>query len=166
MQVNKKYWLAFSALKNTGSVFVQRLYEHFSDIETAWNADVSELIKIESITKKQLDSFINERININPDECFDIITSKNIDFITFEDNTYPVLLRSIYNPPMTIFLKGDINRCNLNRTLAVVGSRRASNNAKETLSKILSQFAGTDICIVSGLAAGIDTIAHQTSVDN
>jgi DNA processing protein len=55
---NDMYWLAFASLKQASSAFIQKLYEHFGDIETAWNADISELIKIENITKKQLDNFV------------------------------------------------------------------------------------------------------------
>lgn len=163
---NKKYWLAFSALKQNGSIFVQRIYSHFQNIEMAWNADISELIRVEGLTKKQLDSFIFERKNTNPDKCLETILNKQIDFITFEEEEYPSLLKNIYNPPMTLFIKGDLKRCNLDRTLAVVGSRRASENSKEILSRIISEFSGTDICIVSGLAAGIDTIAHASAVKN
>lgn len=166
MVENKKYWLAFAALKQNGSVFVQRLFEHFSDMDIAWNADISELIKVEGLTKKQLDSFMSERKNINPDSCLETILNKNINFISFDDVAYPELLKNIYNPPMTLFLLGDIKRCNLNKTLAIVGSRKASENSKEILSKIISEFRGTDICIVSGLAAGIDTIAHSSAINN
>ena len=67
---------------------------------------------------------------------------------------------------MTLFYKGDFRRCNLNKTLAIVGSRKASQNAQNTLSKIISEFRGTDICIVSGLATGIDTCAHNSAIKN
>lgn len=164
MGENKKYWLAFAGLKQNGSVFVQRLFEHFQDIEIAWNADISELIKVEGLTKKQLDSFMSERKNISPDECFDYITKKKIDFLSFDDINYPALLKNIYNPPMTLFFQGNFDKCNLERTFAVVGSRKASESSKEILSKIIDEFRGTDVCIVSGLAAGIDTIAHASAI--
>lgn len=166
MLENKKYWLAFAALKQNGSVFVHKLYEHFQDIESAWSADISELIKVENITKKQLDSFLQERNNISPDKCLDTILSKNIDFITYDNEKYPNLLKTIYNPPMTLFIMGDLDRCNLDRTLAVVGSRKASESAKEILSRIIRDFRGTDICVVSGLAAGIDSVAHRAAIEN
>ena len=61
---------------------------------------------------------------------------------------------------------GDLKSCNLERTIAVVGSRKASENSKNTLRTILSKFANSDLCIISGLAEGIDTVAHKTAVDN
>lgn len=162
---SKKYWLAFAALEKTGSVFIQKLFEHFSDIELAWKADVSELLQVENITKKQLDSFLSERVKISPDKCLDDILSNDFKFITFDDETYPKLLRHIYNPPMTLFVAGDISSCNLDRTLAVVGSRKASENSKEILNKLITDLTGTDICIVSGLASGIDTVAHKSAIN-
>lgn len=166
MSTNSKYWLSFAALEKVGSVFVQKLYEHFGDIELAWKADVSQLLEVENITKKQFDAFVCERVKISPDDSLSYIKSQNIDFITFDDSRYPELLKTIYNPPMTLFMAGDIDRCNLNKTLAVVGSRKASEASKDILSKILSEFSGTDICVVSGLASGIDTTAHKAAIQS
>ena len=67
---------------------------------------------------------------------------------------------------MTLFIAGDINRCNFNKTLAVVGSRKASEYSKDMLNTILSDFTGSDICIVSGLATGIDTAAHYSAINS
>ncbi len=67
---------------------------------------------------------------------------------------------------MVLYIKGDLSICNLEKTLAVVGSRRASTYAKDVLTKILCEFINTDICIVSGLAAGIDTTAHQGALSS
>jgi DNA processing protein len=76
------------------------------------------------------------------------------------------MLKNIYNPPMVLYYKGDIFSCNLDRTLAVVGSRRMSINAKESLKKVMKGLCNTDICIVSGLASGVDTAAHRFALDN
>ena len=76
------------------------------------------------------------------------------------------MLKNISDPPAVLYYKGSLDICNLEKTLAVVGSRRASYSAKDELSRIISQFAGTDICIVSGLAAGIDSEAHLSALNN
>ena len=76
------------------------------------------------------------------------------------------MLHNIDNPPSVIYYKGDLFDCNLNKTLAVVGSRKASTYAKDALAKIISEFQNTDICIVSGLATGIDTTAHISALEN
>lgn len=160
-----KYWLAFACIEELGSVFIKRVYEKFGSIEAAWCAAPDELYETVNLTKKQIDYFINARKNINPEERLEYIIKRDIKFINYTDSLYPKLLKQIPNPPMTLFYKGDLSRCNFDRTLSVVGSRKASDNAKTNLRKILSGLSNTDVCIVSGLAAGIDTCAHTAAID-
>lgn len=163
---NDKYWLAFASIEKIGSVFIQTLFNHFGSIKSAWCAGPGDLYNIENLTKRQITDFLENRDKTNPDECLEFICKKNLKYINYTDDNYPELLKQIYNPPMTLFYKGDLSRCNFNRTLAVVGSRKASEAAKTVLTKILSEFKGTDICIVSGLALGIDSCAHKAAVNN
>ena len=166
MSNNDKYWCAFAKLTKTASVFTNRVYEYFGSIELAWHAEEYDLWKIPDLRKSQINGFLSERKTVNPDKCYEYIKKRGIDFIHPEDERYPYLLRHIDNPPTGLFMLGDLNSCNLERTIAVVGSRRASENCKKTLGNILSKFANSDLCIVSGLAEGIDTIAHKTAVEN
>ena len=166
MSNDDKYWYAFAKLTKTTSVFVNRVWEYFGSIELAWHAEPYDLWQIEGMQKSQINGFLEERKSINPDECKEYIQKRGIDFIHPEDKRYPKLLRYIDNPPTGLFMLGDITQCNLEKTLAVVGSRKASENAKNILKHILEGFANTDMCIVSGLAEGIDTVGHRTAVDN
>ncbi len=166
MNSNDKYWCAFAKLTKTSSAFVNKLYEYFGSIEAAWNAEFYDLNKIEGLLEKSVNAFLNEKKSINPDECMDYLNKQGITFINPESRDYPYLLKQIDNPPIGLFVLGDLNLCNMERTIAVVGSRKASENAKNTLRSILSDFSNTDICIVSGLAEGIDTTAHTCAVEN
>jgi len=166
MTDNDKYWYAFARLTKTSSVFVNKLYQYFNSIELAWHAQTYDLWKIEGLQPRQINAFLNERKTINPQQCMDYIKKRGIDFIHPEDERYPYLLRHIDNPPTGLFVLGDLSVCNLERTVAVVGSRRASENSKNTLRNILSGLANTDVCIVSGMAEGIDTVAHKTALEN
>lgn len=161
-----KYWIAFSAIEEIGSVFIKKLYEHFSDIEQAWNAPLAEIYEIENITKKQADVFAQKRRDVNPDKCFEEIAKRNYTVLNYDDDNYPCMLKNISNPPMTLYIKGDLSRCNLDMNLSVVGSRRASQEAKNNLANIIDEFRGTEVTIVSGGALGIDTIAHQSAIKN
>lgn len=161
-----KYWIAFSSIEEIDSKFVQRLYNYFGDIETAYNASLADLSQIDGLNIKKAEKFIEKREKINPDKVMDEVLCKNISFITFEDEKYPYMLKNISDPPMVLYVKGNLELCNLEKTLAVVGSRRASTNAKDVLVKILSELRNTDVCIVSGLASGIDTTAHNAAILN
>ena len=164
--MKEKYWIAFSSIEEVGSTFVQRLYNYFGDIEKAFNASLSELSQIDGLNIKQAQNFIKKRDKTNPDKAMDEILKRNIKFITFEDSKYPYLLKNISNPPMVLYVKGDLSLCNLEKTIAVVGSRKASTNAKDILTKIITELRNTDVCVVSGLASGIDTTAHQAALAN
>ncbi|MBE7704326.1 MAG: DNA-protecting protein DprA [Cyanobacteria bacterium SIG29] len=166
MENKAKYWCAFSKLTKTGSAFVNKVFEHFGSIELAWHAQEYDLWKIEGLRRQSLENFLLERNSINPDECYNYIKERDIDFIHIEDERYPYLLKHIDNPPTGLFVVGDLSSCNLEKTLGVVGSRRASENSKSTLKNILSGLHDTDACIVSGMAEGIDTVAHKSAIEN
>lgn len=161
-----KYWIAFSSIENIDSEFVLRLYNYFGDIEAAFNADESEFKNIDGLSIKRAENFVKVRKNLNIDEKYELVIKRGIDFLTYDDEKYPTLLKEIYNPPAVLYYKGDLNRINFGKTLAVVGSRRASTYSKDSLKKVISGLANTDITIVSGLASGIDSAAHQLAIDN
>ena len=160
----QKYWLAFSSTEEIDSSFILRLYEHFGDIEKAYNC--KDLSCIEGLSIKQAQKFLKLRDKTDPDKILEYVQNRGIKFITFEDPKYPNMLKNIADPPAVIYYLGSLDICNLKRTLAIVGSRRATGYAKDALKKIISGFAGTDMCIVSGLASGIDTTAHRGALDN
>ena len=160
-----KFWLAFASIEELDARFVKILYEHFGDIENAWTVGSSEIVDVEGITRKQISYFLEKRQKVSPDACYEYIQKKGIKYITLQDEKYPAMLREIYNPPAVLFIRGELDICNLEKTIAVVGSRRASSGAKNVLRNLILEFSGTDLCIVSGLAAGIDTTAHKSALE-
>ncbi len=164
--MNTKYWVAFSSIEQLDSTFIQRLYNYFGDVETAFNSNLNDLKQIEGLSVKKAENFISKKKNINPDEALETVLKKGIKLLTFDDKDYPYMLRQISNPPMCLYYKGDLSSCNINKTVAFVGSRRASFNGKEGVRKIISDLRNTDICIVSGLAAGIDAVSHESALNN
>ena len=115
---------------------------------------------------KKAENFLKFRDKINPDKVLSDVVNRGIKYLTFEDDRYPVMLKNIDNPPSVLYYKGDLDSINFERTLAVVGSRKTSKYAKDAVHLIVSQLANTDICIVSGLASGIDTSAHLAALDS
>ncbi len=164
--MKRKYWIAFSSIEQIDSRFVQKLYNHFGDIEKAFNASINDLKEIEGLSIKKSENFIKYRDKIDIDRTFTEVETRGINFLTLDDENYPKMLKNIENPPAVLYYKGKLFECNLDKTLAVVGSRRASQNGREDLRKIISGLGNTDICIVSGLASGIDTVAHTSAIEN
>ena len=164
--MNTKYWIAFSSVEQLDSVFVQRLYNYFGDIERAYNVSEKELEKIEGLNIKKAKEFLSIRSSINPDKLYEEVERRGINVLTFDDKRYPYMLSQIYNPPMVLYYKGDLFGCNLERTVAFVGSRKASSNGKDSVKRIISDFRNTDLCIVSGLAEGIDAVSHRSAIES
>ncbi|MBR1775696.1 DNA-processing protein DprA [bacterium] len=164
--MNIKYWVAFSSIETLDSNFVQRLYNYFGDIEAAFNASSKSLEQIEGLSAKKAKEFLSIRDKINLDKCYEEVERRNIKVLTFDDKRYPYMLSQISNPPMVLYYKGDLFECNLERTVAFVGSRRASLNGRDSVKRIIEDFKNTDICIVSGLAEGIDAVSHRSAIEN
>lgn len=164
--MEKKFWIALSSIEQIDSRFIKKLYEHFNNIEKAYNASRKDLSEIEGMSIKKAENFLRLRDKTDADRVFADVESRGINFLTLDDDKYPQMLRNIENPPAVLYYKGKLSECNLNKTLAVVGSRRASTSARSNLRKIISGLGCTDICIVSGLASGIDTVAHSAAIEN
>ncbi|RSD28036.1 DNA-processing protein DprA [Mesobacillus subterraneus] len=90
--------------------------------------------------------------------------SQKISLITIFDNEYPDLLKTIYQPPWLLFAKGDTSLLKWQRSLAVVGSREATEYGRNTIDYLFPELIKNQTLIVSGLAKGIDAHAHKTAI--
>ena len=142
------------------------MYNYYGDIEVAFNCSKKDFDNIEELNIKKADTFIRLRDKINIDKTFEEVEKRGINVLTFDDAKYPYMLRQIYNPPMVLYYLGDLFSCNLERTVAFVGSRKASSNGKDSVKNVIKSFKNTDVCIVSGLAEGIDATAHRSALEN
>ena len=92
---NSKYWIAFSAIEQIDSNFIQRLYNYFGDIKTAFEAGTKDLSQIEGLSVKKAENFVKHRDKIDPDKAINLVAERGIKFYTFEDEKYPQLLHNI-----------------------------------------------------------------------
>lgn len=103
-----KFWIAFSAIEEIDSRFIQRLYNYFGDIEVAYNASLVDLSQIDGLNIKKAETFIKKRDKTNPDKVLDEVLRRNLSFITFDNENYPYMLKNISDPPMVLYVKGDL----------------------------------------------------------
>lgn len=164
--MKQKYWVAFSSIEQLDSTFIQRLYNYYGDVEAAFNCSKKDFDNIDGLNVKKAETFLRLRDKIDLDKTFEEVEKRGVNILSFDNDKYPRMLRQIYNPPIVLYYKGDLLSCNLDRTVAFVGSRRASSNGKDSVKSIISDFRGTDICIVSGLAEGIDATSHRSAIEN
>lgn len=163
--MNRKYWVAISSIEEIDSGFIITLYKRFGDIRLAFEASEAELA-IPDMPVKKVKRFLELRRKVDVNNVYEYVVERGIKVLTYEDSDYPYMLKNIDDPPAVLYYRGDLSGCNLERTLAVIGSRRLSHNGKDSLKKVMKDFLNTDMCVVSGLAAGADTAAHEFALEN
>lgn len=159
----KKYWIAFSQIERIGPQKFKLLLRYFPDLETAWQAEYIEFRKA-GLDDKDCQEIFENRTKINPDKEIEKLEKFGIKFITLQDKEYPKLLKEIYSPPAVLYLKGSLPK-NMDFTLAVVGTRKNTTYGKQITQEIVNKLTKSGLTIVSGLALGIDCIAHQACLD-
>ena len=164
--MESKFWIGLSAIEQLDAKFFMELWQYFGSAEKIFNSSLSELQNIEGLSVRKVENFLRKRDGINPDKAYQEVVNRGVKFLTYVDENYPKMLKEIDDPPMVLFYKGDLSRCNFDRTVAFVGSRHCSSNGKDATKRIIAGLSGTDVCIVSGLATGIDTVAHMAAIEN
>lgn len=131
-------------------------FESFRDIH-----DLVESVNLTSILKNKL----TIADLMNSEKYYDLHQQHNIDVIPFGDERYPLCLAMTPNPPAMLYIRGDINILHEMPGVAIVGSRQVSRAGEEITKRITSRVCENGLVIVSGLAIGTDTNAHQASLD-
>jgi len=158
-----KYWVAFSKIENIGPQKFKRLYNYFPDLQTAWQASISEFKKA-GLFQKEIEVIVEKRNAINPNQEWEELKKFNIQVTTIKDKEYPSLLKEIYSPPALIYIKGNLPE-NPDLSLAVVGTRKTTAYGRQITPAIVKDLAKAGVIIVSGLALGIDALAHQSCLE-
>ena len=137
-----------------------KLLERFGSAESVFHATRSELESLR-LRAESVESILKREFHDKAEKELDAVRSLGGDVLILDDGSYPYLLREISDPPITLYVKGDWQSCFDAPCVAVVGSRKCSTygeNASEMLSRDL---AANGVCVVSGLARGIDSAAHR-----
>lgn len=120
--------------------------------------------KLDKKIKKLIDSKLSD--NKFVEKTKSDFAKMDENYLTIFDNDYPPLLRKIYDPPLFLFYRGNKKLLQKNKMLTIVGSRTLTNYHQSITKKLLDQLKDTDISIVSGLAIGIDGLAHSSALEN
>ncbi|MEG4250036.1 DNA-processing protein DprA [Microcoleus sp. Pol10D4] len=163
MLEERAYWLAWSQINGIGPILLQRLHQNFKSLAEAWAAKPVDLMRIEGFGKQIIETVVQERTKLNPEEFIEKHLIKNPCFWTPADSDYPRLLLEIPNPPPVLYYRGNVDRKEnhgITPTVAIVGTRSPSEYGRRWSRKISTALAKSGFTVVSGLAAGIDTEAH------
>jgi DNA processing protein len=159
----RTYWLGFHLIPSIGASRIARLIEAFGNLKTAWAADLP-AFREAGINEKAATALISHRANINLDRERERVERAGATFLTLREDAYPRLLREIPSPPPVIYVKGEILPED-ETSIGVVGTRRATRYGREMTRRLSSGLASAGVVIVSGLARGVDGIAHTEALD-
>lgn len=153
-------WLKLIRADGVGPVAFGRLLKRFGSVDAVLGTSVSGLTKVEGIGFKTAERIASTRDKFDAEGEVALAEKLGVWLVHMEDPRYPALLKQIYDPPPVLYLKGTFERQD-NLAIAVVGSRRCSLYGQEQASRLAHLLAASGFTIVSGLARGIDTAAHQ-----
>ncbi|MBL8063652.1 MAG: DNA-protecting protein DprA [Anaerolineales bacterium] len=158
----KKYWIGFNLIKGIGAVRMQGLVAYFGDLESAWKADPAELTQA-GLGVKLVEKVIGARKQVDLNQVWAKIEAQGIKILTWMDEEYPSRLREIDQPPPVLYIRGEYLQDDL-FAVAIVGTRKVTPYGRQLTEEIASFLAANGISVISGLARGVDAIAHQTAL--
>ncbi len=158
-----KYWVALSTFPKFGPKRFKLLIQYFPEMKSAFEANLNEF-KQAGIDETTALEFIEYRQNINPDAEMERLAQENIKILIIDDPLYSKLLKETYDAPPLLYYKGNLNN-QTNFCLAVVGSRKYTTYGQQTTQFLINKLAQAGLTIVSGLALGIDALAHNATLE-
>ncbi len=163
MKNNTKYWVGFNLVKGIGPVRLEKLLQYFGDIQTAWEAR-SYHLQAAGLNDNLVKRISEIRNRVSLDELEQKLRIQGIQVLTWDDPAYPDRLRQITQSPFVLYIKGDLLAEDA-WAVAIVGTRRYSPYGRQVAENISHTLARNGITIISGLARGIDGIAHRTAIE-
>ncbi len=140
-----------------------KLLERFGSAESVFHATRSELESLR-LRAESVESILKREFHEKATEELDKVRTLGGDVLILDDGSYPYLLREIADPPITLYVKGDWQACFDAPCVGVVGSRRCSTYGENASEMLARDLAANGVCVVSGLARGIDTAAHRGAI--
>ncbi len=159
----RKYWLGFNAISGIGPARLRALLQHFGDLADAWKAGEAEL-RAAGLDRLTVENIITTRPRLDLDRMLADVDRLGASVLTLEDPDYPALLAELPEAPPVLYVKGtllDQDRW----AVAFVGTRRASVYGRDVTYALVTPLVNAGITIVSGLALGIDAVAHRAALE-
>lgn len=159
----RNYWLAFSYVKGIGSVRYKKLLSYFGSLSTAWQANRDQLLR-SGLTPKAADAVLSTRNHLTVDNLETDLNKRGINCLLWNDAVYPKYLAQIPQAPPVLYTTGELKPCD-DLAFAIVGTRNVTSYGRQVTKDTVQCLAGGGVTIVSGLARGVDAIAHQATLD-
>jgi DNA processing protein len=162
-QPDLQYWLGFNLVKGIGPAKIQALLDFFGNLKSAWQANASQLQQI-GIDNRTINSFLAVRDTLDLEAELARLEANGVWLMAWDSPNYPRYLREAPNPPPLLYGRGELLEAD-RWAVAVVGTRRLTTYGKQVTRELVRGLVRNNVTIVSGLAKGIDSIAHQVAVE-
>ena len=157
-----KYWLAFNRIKGIGRARFSSLETHFGSLREAWNGSRTDL-KEAGLDQRSIDNIVANRPHIDPDDEMEKLAENNIRALTWHDPEYPPRLKEVHDLPPVLYIRGSLESQD-EWSIAVVGTRHATAYGREMAEVLAEDLGSNRITVISGLARGIDSLAHKAAL--
>lgn len=156
-----QYWIAFSQVPTVGRVRLGLLEGRFGSLEIAWGAGASEL-RAAGLDQSVVNAVTEHRGKIDPARELARVKASGVAVVTWNDADYPALLREIDDLPPILYMRGEFPQ--ESPSITIVGTRRPTAYGREVAAHLAGELAEAGVAVISGLARGIDGIAHRASL--
>lgn len=160
---SREAYIALNMLDQIGPVRTRKLIAALGSPEAVFEADASTISRIPGFGRELASSIVDGRMEVDPAAEEKKAAKLGIRLVTFLDDDYPVSLKEIHDPPLVLYVKGTLAKSD-RHGLAVVGTRHASHYGNSVADRMSYGLAKAGFTIISGLARGIDTVAHQSAL--
>jgi DNA processing protein len=143
-------------------VRLRALLEYFGDLEIAWQAPPDGLIAA-GLSQKIVENFVKVRAENLAERAWEYTQRKGIQVLTWDDAEYPQRLKQIDQPPPVIYVRGNLTPLD-DFAVAIVGTRRVTGYGRQVTEDLAGCLARSGITVVSGLARGVDGVAHENAL--
>lgn len=158
------YLMWLSRVEGIGFKRANLLLDHFGSAENIWNAAPSALRSLHGIGEKTIDQLLSFRTEEQLNDWIIEMEEKDISFYSYRHPKYPRLLREITDPPLGIYVRGDLPDDDID-TVAIIGARKCSRYGATVAYQIAKDLGKTNVIVVSGMARGIDSEGHRGILD-
>jgi DNA processing protein len=159
-----KFWVGFNLVKGIGSARMRRLLGYFGSAELAWQAGESDLVAA-GLTPRLVEARDAIRKGGALEKVLETIDQKNIQVLTWDEPDYPRRLKEIEHPPPILYILGSLVDSD-QWAAAVVGTRQVTAYGRQVTEEIGRSLAQNGLTLISGLARGVDALAHQAALKN
>ncbi len=160
---SKAYWIAFNKVNGIGPTRLRALLETCGSVEAAWHATIQQM-QAARLDRRSSESLLGARRTIFPEQELQRVQAANVNVLTWDDAAYPASLRTIDGSPPLLYVRGRLAAQD-EWAVAVVGTRRVSVYGREVAQVLAAALAKQGVTVVSGLALGVDTVAHRAALD-